>query len=229
MHPQASFRFAVSERCQFDNFVTAGNDEAVDRLTQLVLQRRFSGTWLFGPASRGKSHLLQAACQHAVERCNASAVYLPLAQVAQAQALEGLDALQLVALDDLDQRLGEEEFERALMALYAGLFAANSALLIATEQPPGRIAPRLADLGSRLRAFASYELQGIDDAGKSQVLRERAIARGLPLGDDALSYWLRRGPRDLKRLLEDLDLLIDHALGEQSGISVRTVKVALGL
>ncbi|MGI9325719.1 MAG: HdaA/DnaA family protein [Pseudomonadales bacterium] len=229
MHPQASFRFAVSERCQFDNFVAAGNVELLARLQALTAEPRFTGTWLFSRSGLGKSHLLQAACQHVAEQLGGSAVYLPLAQVTEPEALQGLDALQLVALDDLDLRLGDESFERALMALYSGLHGAEGALLIATENPPSKIAPMLPDLTSRLRALASYEVQAIDDEGKAQVLRNRAVLRGLPLTDEALRYWLRRGPRDLKRLLEDLDLLIDHALGEQSRISVNTVKQALGL
>lgn len=227
MHPQSSFRFAASERCQFENFEPGRNAELIARLQQQAEQ--FSGTWLYGPSGRGKSHLLQAACQHASEQGSRSAVYLPLAQVADAGALVGLDALQLVALDDLDLRLGQDAFERALMALYTGLFASGGTLLVATSAAPADIAPVLADLSSRLRALAAFEVAALTDDDKAEVLIARAAQRGLPLGPETLSYWLRRGSRDLKRLLEDLDLLVDDALGEQTGVTIATVKRVLHL
>lgn len=226
MHPQSSFRFAASERYQFDTFEAGANGELIARLQQFP--HGFTGTWIYGPAGRGKSHLLQAACQHAVEQ-QGSAVYLPLGEVVDPQALFGLESLQLVALDDLDQRLGEPEFERALMALYTGLFAAGSMLLVATSQMPTALQPGLADLASRLRALAAFEVAPLSDEDKARVLTRHAARRGLPLSSETLSYWLRRGPRDLRRLLEDLDLLVDDALGEQSGVTIATVKRVLQL
>lgn len=226
MHPQSSFRFAASERFQFETFETGANAELLARLQQIP--ERFTGTWLYGPNGRGKSHLLQAACQFAVEQ-QQSAVYLPLRDVADPQALSGLESLQLVALDDLDVRLGDHEFERALMALYTGLFESGSALVVATGEVPAAVQPGLADLASRLRALATFEVAALSDEDKAQVLTQRAARRGLPLSDETLSYWLRRGPRDLRRLLEDLDLLVDDALGEQSGVTIATVKRVLAL
>lgn len=228
MHPQASFRFLVSERYQLEQFSVGTNVELLTRLRALPMQSRFAGTWLYAPGGYGKSHLLQASCQRATEQ-RRRAVYLPLARIADPQALLGLEDLDLVALDDVDLRLGEQNFEQALMALYTGLFAAERQLLIATQTPPAALAPLLPDLASRLRAFETFAVQGLDDAGKADVLRTRAALRGLPLSDEVLSYWLRRGSRELKRLLEDLELLIDHALGEQAPITVTTVKQALQL
>lgn len=155
--------------------------------------------------------------------------YLPLARVASPLALEGLEAMDLVLLDDVDRWLGSEAHERALMALYTGLFQRGARLVVTSVAAPRALDTVLPDLASRLRALASFELQGIDDEARARVLVARAQLRGLPLAPEPLSYWLRRGPRDLKRLLEDLELLLDDALGEQGPVTVNSVKRVLNL
>ncbi len=137
--------------------------------------------------------------------------------------------MDLVLLDDIDRWLGSEDHERALMALYTGLFQSGARLVVASVAAPAALVTVLPDLASRLRALASFELQDIDDDARARVLVARAQQRGLPLAPEPLRYWLRRGPRDLKRLLEDLELLLDDALGEQSPVTVNSVKRVLQL
>ncbi|MEM1229495.1 MAG: hypothetical protein AAGI15_03085 [Pseudomonadota bacterium] len=232
MHPQRSFAFAPSTQARFDNFESGANGELLTRLQQLEVGR-FSGLWLYGPAGRGKSHLLQAAAQHAWQRASADiaadVAYLPLARVSDPVALEGLEARALVLLDDLDHWLGSEAHERALMALYTGLFERAATLIVASAAGPGTLVTALPDLASRLRAMARFEVLPIDEDARQRVLEARAALRGVALRESALSYWLRRGPRDLKRLLEDLELLLDDALGEHSPVTVNTVKRVLDL
>jgi DnaA family protein len=240
LHPQQSFRFAPSEHARFDNFEAGANTELLQRLqAPLAEPRAFDGIWLFGPAGRGKSHLLQATAQAAAAQDSSAAqdepaaslqvAYLPLARIASPLALEGLEAMDLVLLDDIDRWLGSEDHERALMALYTGLFQSGARLVVASVAAPAALVTVLPDLASRLRALASFELQDIDDDARARVLVARAQQRGLPLAPEPLRYWLRRGPRDLKRLLEDLELLLDDALGEQSPVTVNSVKRVLQL
>ena len=58
----------------------------------------------------------------------------------------------------------------------------------------------LPDLRSRLAQCARWTLPVLDDAGRAELLRQRAAARGLDLDEAALDWLLRRCSRDLGSL-----------------------------
>src|SRR5690606_16419912 len=86
---------------------------------QLPLPRALAGSssglvWVWGGHGSGKSHLLQAACR-AADAAGKRAMYLPLARAdIVPEALAGLDALDFLAVDDIGDRAGRPEWERAL-------------------------------------------------------------------------------------------------------------------
>ncbi|MEQ8485408.1 MAG: DnaA regulatory inactivator Hda [Pseudomonadales bacterium] len=227
-HAQLALRFPLAARARFDDFVDAGNEELVRRLKELDAgEAGFRGYLLFGPAGSGRSHLLQAACHAHAGR---GAMYLPLAdRLLTPQMLDGLDALGLVALDDVDAWLGREEAERALLALYQGLQAAGGRLLVGSARPPASLACRFPDLGSRLRGLAAYQVQPLGDAGRALLLRRLAAQRGLEVGAAVLDFWLSRSPRELPALLAELDRLDQAAMAAQRRLTVPLVKQVLGL
>ena len=77
---------------------------------------------LYVRIARPGSHLLQAACADRVQR---SAIYLPLAEHdgLQPEMLDGLERLELVALDDVDRVAVSAEWNQALFRLINGLQA----------------------------------------------------------------------------------------------------------
>lgn len=227
-HVQLALRFPLAARARFEDFLDAGNEELVRRLQDLDAGASgFRGYLLFGAAGSGRSHLLQAAC-HA--HAGGGAMYLPLADpLLTPQMLEGLDTLGLVALDDVDAWLGREDAERALLALYQGLQAAGGRLLVSSTRPPGALDCRFADLGSRLRGLAAYQLQPLDDAGRARLLQRLAAQRGLEVGGAVLEFWLSRSPRELPALLAELDRLDQAAMAAQRRLTVPLVKQVLGL
>ena len=74
---QLAFPLRLEGLKHFENFHTGANTELVSRLEALVAARGTLGYWLWGQAGRGRSHLLQASCQHA-EQLGYRAAYLPL-------------------------------------------------------------------------------------------------------------------------------------------------------
>jgi DnaA-homolog protein len=225
---QLALRFPLSERARFDDFLPDGNAELVRRLHELDDGAPgFHGYLLYGAAGSGRSHLLQAAC-HA--HGASGAMYLPLRDPLMTPGvLEGLEALHLVALDDIDAWLGDEAGERALLALYQGLLAAGGRLLVSCAQPPAQLACRFADLCSRLRSMAAYQVRPLDDAGRARLLTRLAARRGLDIAAPVLDFWLTRGPRDLPALLADLDRLDEGAMAAQRRLTVPLVKQVLKL
>jgi len=212
----------------FDNFHVGVNTQLVDRLQELASGVDGTGLWLWGPAGRGRSHLLQATCQ-AAEAAGRRAVYLPLATLPVDPAvLEGLE-VDLVALDDVDRWLGDRALETQLMALYQNQLMAGSSLLVVAGAGAQQLSFGLPDLASRLRAMPGFEVQSPDDDGLKIIISRLAARQGLELEQAVLDFWFHRAARELPKLIGQLQELDRAAMIEQRKLTIPLIKEVLGL
>ena len=223
---QLALRFPPRRHCTLESFEAGANPELVARLAA-PNDSRFAAIWITGTAGAGKSHLLQAACD-ATSHAGGSAAYLPseLARDA-ATILDGLDALDRVALDDVPAWLGDRDREAALLGLYQGLAAHGASLIVAADVGPRAAAFALADLGSRLRAAETLAIAPLDDAARRRLARRVAEARGFTLEDDALAYLLNVGPRGSGELVSTLDALDAASLAAQRRVTIPLIRSVL--
>jgi len=210
-------RFPPEQR--FDTFV--GTDHAGALMAALAAGSGPLAVYVSGPSGSGKTHLLLATCAHAQE-LGRDAVYLPLAAAAGnvPRALDGLHQADLVALDGLDAVIGQRADELALFDLHNRLLDAGKAVCYSATAAPAAWPALLPDLRSRLNHCARITLTVLDDAGRADVLRRRAAARGLQMEPGAIDWLLRRLTRDLTNLTELLDHLDRASLAEQRRITV---------
>jgi len=190
------------------------------------------GDWLYlaGPAGVGKTHLLLATCA-AAEAAGRRAAYLPLA-AAVGRLREALDALEgndLLALDGLQAIAGARDDEIALFDVHNRARAAGTTVIYAARDNPESLALALPDLRSRLSQCARIALAPLDEAGRREVLRQRAQRRGLVLEDLALDWLLRRVDRDLAGLTAVLDRLDQASLAAQRRVTVPFLRLTLGV
>jgi DnaA family protein len=92
---------------------------------------------------------------------------------------------------------------------------------------PDDIGLDLPDLRSRLQQCLRVMLDPLDEAGRRDVLRERAQRRGLVLEDAALEWLLTRTDRDLGALVALLDRLDRASLAAQRRITVPFLRSVL--
>ncbi len=212
---------------RFATYVVADNAAAIGALEALGQRPRPPSLWLAGPRGTGKTHLLQAACARAGER-GERAAYLPLAELTALGpgALEGLESLDLVCVDDVDHVAGDAAWERQLFILYNGLIERGT-LLCAATQPPAAVAIALPDLASRLRAAVVYRLLPLPELQQGVALEARARHLGLDLPPDALQYLLKRAPREFQSLCRILDELDAAQLATQRRLTVPLVRDTL--
>lgn len=220
-----ALRYPPDQR--FDTFVGA----PAGALAQLRAVVARNGDWLYleGGPGTGKTHLLLAACAEAESR-GASAVYLPLAAAAGrlAQALDGLQAMHLVALDGLEAIAGDRDDEVALFDFHNRARAAGVAVLYAADAAPAALPLGLPDLRSRLAQCARITLQPLDDVGRAELLRLRARRRGLQFDEAAIGWLLKRSGRDLAGLTAQLDALDRASLAAQRRVTVPFLREVLG-
>jgi len=214
---------------RFATFHPDGNEAAVAALSALVRGPGLPALWLAGPVGAGKSHLLQSACAAAGETGGAVA-YLPLADDAtrHPDLLGGLESLDAVLLDDVDEVMGQEEWERALFRLYNEMGERGGRLVLAAQSTPAAARIRLPDLASRLRASLVHVVVPLPEPGHAAALLRRAEMLGLELPPDTMAWLLRRAPRDYAALCRLLDRLDLAALAAQRRLTVPFVRGVLG-
>jgi DnaA family protein len=181
--------------------------------------------YLWGAASVGKSHLLQAACQHAAEN-QRTVAYLPLAELIDlsAEIFDGLEQMSLVCIDDVQLIAGKTDWEEALFHFYNRVRDAGGALLVTANVAPSALAVELADLQSRLSWGPVLQLRELDDAGKIAALQLRADGRGFELPDEVAQFLIRRSARDMASLFLLLDRLDEASLVQQRKLTIPFVR-----
>lgn len=215
----------ANPRHTFENFCADGPSAALAALRELP--ERGGRLWLCGAAGAGKSHLLQAACQRARADGRAAA-YLPLGRrELEPAALQNLERMALVCLDDLDAALGDAAWERALFALLGRAQARGPALALAARQAPADAPAALPDLQSRLRGAALFRLRPLAPERQPEALRRRARSQGYELSAPAVAYLQRRVARDLETLCPLLDRLEERAFRERRRLTVPLLRELL--
>jgi len=224
---QLPLEFQPRERLDFNLFIAGANSDCCQRV-QAQAAGESAQVYLWGGSGAGKTHLLQAACQAAVEQAR-RAVYLPLRDMSghDPRLLEGLEVFDLIVMDDMQSIAGDTDWERALFTLYNSARDSGRALLITADSSPHGLLLQLPDLASRLGWGEVYHLQPLTDEDKCLALMKRAAARGIELPAEVANYLLRRTVRNMAGLMAWLDHL-DHAqLAAQRRLSIPFVKALL--
>lgn len=223
MSPQLPLGIGLRPGATFAGFVAGPNAEAVASLRDDIDAVR--SLYLWGGPGTGKSHLLQAACHAAAVR-GAGAVYLPLAQAGDftPDILDGLEALALICVDDLQAIAGHADWEQRLFHLYNRARARGGAIVLSGDRPAHTLGLGLPDLASRLGWDLVFHLQALDDEDLGAALRLRAAALGMELPEEVVTWLLRRCARNAVALFALLDRLDRASLSAQRRLTIPFVR-----
>jgi DnaA family protein len=227
---QLALDLRLAEHARFDSYYAGPNELAVAALREVATNPAPRVIWLWGAAGSGRSHLLQACVAAGAEHDTACA-WLPCGPAGGLvpEMLEGMGALSLVCIDDIDAIAGIVAWERALFGLFEELREHRGRLVVSAAAAPGAVHFGLRDLGSRLASGPTYRLAPLDDGDRLQALRARARWRGFELSDETGRFLLRRVERSNAALFAMLDELDVAALTAQRRLTIPFVKAALGI
>lgn len=228
---QLALNVNLRDGYRFKSFYTAVNSEnaeTLDILRQFISAIEPQQNILWGEASSGKTHLLQACCAKEAEKYR-SVTYIPLKILASSgvDVLTGLSHSALIVLDDIDRVIGDKPWEVALFHLINRCRESKQRLLMSSTQNPRKLDCVLPDLASRLIWGGSYQLQALSDDDKPKAIQARAEQRGFKLTDRVIEYLYRRYPRDIESLMELLDKLDKESLRQKAVITIPFVKDVL--
>ncbi len=228
MSEQLPLSLGPRDGASFDTFFPGTNSEAVAHLEALGQRRCAEGTYLWGPAGCGRSHLLQAVCQAAGRR-GAAAIYLPMAGAAQfpVEALEGMEHMAAVCIDDVHLIAGQTQWEEAVAGLADGVRSHGGDFVAAGDAPPPQLAVAQRPLGERLATCVVIQLHHLEEGERQQALQLRARRRGFELPVDTADYLVRRFGANTSTLFECLQTLDRASLASRRKLNLPFVRSAL--
>lgn len=217
----------LNNAASLDNYYAGPNALAVNALRGLAAGAN-SGILIFGAASIGKTHLLQAVAR-ATHARQQRVIYLPLASLGSsgASSLEGLSGFDCVCIDDLQTVAGDAAWEVAVIRLLDQLRAQGGHWLAASTLAPERLPLALPDLRTRLSAGAIFGLRALSDEDRQHWLHQAARQRGLELPDDASRWLLTHLPRDAGSLSSAIETLDRAALRAKRRLTLSFVQQTL--
>lgn len=233
MKDQMPLRLAARERASFDNYVPGANLAVLEHL------RRYTGSpgepvlYLHGPDGSGRTHLVQAVCSAAAARGQTTVrVGLTEAERLPLAALDGLENLAVVCIEDLDAIAGQRIWEAALDQLCARLVARGGGLVMTGARvavAAGFVHPGFA---KRIAQAMDFALAPLDAAGFAALLAARAGRLGLALPREVAALLLNHCADHPGRLIAALDALeraLPQARGRLGVTGVRALLRAEGL
>lgn len=225
---QLTLGVQLKERATFASFLTARNVEVVAHLHHVADGRLPGSTWLAGPHTAGKSHLLQSVC--AALPPGVRAAYLPLEALLPfgPGALDGAEHLAVACFDDVQVIAGLPDWEERLFSLWNLAVERGNTLVFAARENPAHVAYGLADLKSRLASSVVFPVRELNDEEQIEALELRAHLRGFELPAETARYLQQRFPRDMRTLCEILDTLDDAAFVAQRRITVPFIRDVIG-
>lgn len=222
---QIPLGLSLTGQLGFAGYVAGPNARAVATLRALAEHGEPRWAYLRGPRGVGKTHLLHAVC-HAAGADNRG-VYLPLGELTDAAALEGMHDSDPLCLDDIETVAGDRRWEEALFSLLNRVREQGGRLVLAAAHAPSALGVRLPDLLSRLSWGTQLVLHRPDDGVKREAIALRAQQRGLELPEAVADYLMRRVSRDLTSLCALVDRLDRESLAAQRRLTVPFVRKLL--
>jgi DnaA-homolog protein len=209
-----------------DNFVSAGNEAALEHLKLWTGNpvRSPVPTFVWGEGGSGKTHLLRAV-REALRDHGARVGWISAATL---YPLDFDEAWEVVLLDDCQLYTAEQQAAAFNWFINAQTPAHGPArwVLAAADRPPADLQLR-EDLRTRLGWGHVFQLKALGETERRAVLRRSADERGVFLGDEVMDFMLNRFSRDLSSLMMLLDQLDAYALRTQRAITIPRIKSML--
>lgn len=225
---QLTLGVGLKDEATFDNFYAEKNQLLVTELKKTASGQGERVIYFYGSGGEGCTHLLQACC-HEANQHQLRSVYLPLANLSDfsPEIFEGLEALDLVCIDDIHQIAGHPAWEEAFFHAYNRIRDAGGRLIVTANRMPKALNVVLPDVVSRLAWGVVFQLQSLSDEEKLQVLVMRAECRGMTLSEEVGKFILNHCPRHMSTLFAALNALDKVSLAAQRKLTIPFVKTVL--
>ena len=205
----------MNPRNRFEAFVVGSNNQLAHAAAMEVSQslaRTYNPLFIYGDVGLGKTHLMQAIGQQAIERRKTQKVmYLSSERFTN----EFIDAIQhnmlvrfrkryrqadVLLIDDIQFLAGKERSQEEFFHTFNTLFDGRKQIVLSSDRPASEIANLEQRLVSRLECGLTTELEPPDIETRMAILRKKAEALHIKLAEDVLVFLAQCVRTNVRRL-----------------------------
>jgi chromosomal replication initiator protein len=174
--------------------------------------KTYNPLFIYGGVGLGKTHLMQAIGQHAIEgKKTQKVMYLSSERFTN----EFIDAIQhnklvgfrkryrqtdVLLIDDIHFLAGKERSQEEFFHTFNTLFDGRKQIVLSSDRPASEIANLEHRLVSRFECGLTTELQAPDIETRMAILRKKAEAFHIPVAEDVLAFLAQRIRSNVRRL-----------------------------
>ena len=221
-----AFEFQANQG--FNTFFTASNQDIVSQLQKLILGTGERQIFLYGEAALGKSHLLQACCQFAHTQ-GMNPFYYPFEEkrLPSLSMLENLEEVKLVCFDNINEIIGNLDWEQAFLNFLNQNAENNNRLILTARTNPKEIEVKLPDLKNSLSSGLSLELNPLEQNETITALIHKASYMGITISRKVGHFLVTHYASDLPSMWILLEQLDKATLSAQRKLTIPFLKQIL--
>jgi chromosomal replication initiator protein len=212
---EAASNHGMNPRNTFDSFVVGSNNQFAHAAALAVAQspaKTYNPLFIYGGVGLGKTHLMQAIGQQAIDRKKTFKVmYLSSEKFTN----EFIDAIQhntlvkfrkryrqadVLLIDDIHFLAGKERSQEEFFHTFNTLFDGRKQIVLSSDRPASEIANLEQRLVSRFEWGLTAELQPPDIETRMAILKKKAQALHVHLAQDVLEFLAQRVRTNVRRL-----------------------------
>ena len=220
----------LDESVSLENFIKCDStDVALNILSNIVKSSSISNSFLlWGKEGVGKSYLMHALNRDFLsQELNTAFIVLSDSRINEPAILQGLDQMDAVFIEDVNELGDSADWESALFNLINQSLINKTKLIFSSNCVALDLQVTLKDLFSRLSAFTAVEIPEITEKEKIEALLQSAKRKGLTLEEKTVKYILTYTSRNLSDLLRLLSELDEFSLEKKKKLSPSLVRELL--
>ncbi|MDP6968735.1 MAG: DnaA regulatory inactivator Hda [Gammaproteobacteria bacterium] len=209
---QLTLNMRLPSYANWHNYDFAASPGVLPALQKIAQDPATDVLLLQGADGVGKSHLLQATAQAAMDHgwqvgYLSAAELLAMGPDTGAEMLAGFEQFQLLCIDDIDALCQTSSWCEALFHLYNANQQLGHRLLLSSSQTARTMPCLLPDLQSRLQLALMMPLHALDEARQGQQLIMRARQLGFSISTELAQYICLHSQRNMGAVMTVLQTL----------------------
>ena len=213
---------SISPELSITNFVANRNEKLLEKIN-LMATNILPVLYIYGASGSGKTHLLQAFTNLFLQK-NLSVVYFNFKEKSSLESLfDFILEADIVMIDNVEYAT---DFEQKLLFDIYNHSINTFNLIITSDSQPVNLT-LFPDLKTRLQQALSVKLSELDDKLKIKALNIKAQNKNIAIDDDIFIYLQKNYSRNLKKLMNAIDILDKESLLKKKRIGKKMVKEIL--
>ena len=233
----------LNPRYVFSNFVVGDNNLLAHAASEAVseqLAQAYNPLFLYGGVGLGKTHLMQAIGNQALQRDPRTVVHYVSAENFMNELIQSIRTgktfefknryrnVDLLLIDDIQFLAGKESTQQEFFHTFNALYDANKQIVVTSDKPPKEIPTLEERLRSRFEWGLITDVQAPNLETRIAILKKKVEKEEIVIPDDVLVLIAERVTNNIRELEGALIRLLAFASLTGSEIHLEMAQEVLG-